>query len=39
MDLVLKNVQTFYFSVTCSTTVYQLMIVCNSEIKLDIFRH
>jgi len=39
MNLVLKIVQTFDFSVPCSTTVYQLMIVCSSEITLDIFRH
>jgi len=38
MNLVLKIVQTFDFSVPCSTTVYQLMIVCSSVITLDIFR-
>jgi len=39
MNPVLKTVQTFDFSAPCSTTVYQLMILCSSEITLNIFRH
>jgi len=39
MNLVLRAVQTFDFSAPCSTTVCQLMILCSSEITLDIFRY
>jgi len=39
MNLVLKFVQIFDFSVPCSTIVYQLMFLCSSEITLDVFRH
>ena len=38
MNFVLKFLQTFDNSVAYSTIVYQLLILCSSEITLDIFR-
>jgi hypothetical protein len=39
MMIVLKIVQIFDNNEAYSTTVYQLLILCSSEITLDIFRH
>jgi len=39
MNFLLKIVQKFDNNVAYSTIVYQLLILCNSEISFDIFRH
>ena len=37
-SLVLKIVQTFDNNITYSTIVYQLLILCRSEVNLVVFR-
>jgi hypothetical protein len=38
INFVLKNWQIFDNNIAYSTNVYQLLILCSSEITLDIFR-
>jgi len=37
-SLVLKIMQTFDNNITYSTIVYELLILCRSEVNLDVFR-